>query len=111
MHVLALVSREDYTQRVSRGNSFTRLSLARTACRLPHLTVNVLKMKSRIFLAGLLLAVCVSVAATQQRTDPAGDMARTLPIVSEPNAVVWVDEIRRRPTHGGAPFPPLSVPP
>jgi lipopolysaccharide biosynthesis regulator YciM len=110
MRVLALVSREDYTLRVSRRNSFTRLSLARTACRLPHLTVNVLKMKSRIFLAGLLLAVCASAAATQQVTEPASGMARTLTIVSEPNAVVWVDEIRRGTTNGDGRLAQVRVP-
>ncbi len=100
MRVLALVSREDYTQRASGRNSITRLSLQRTPCRLRHLAVNVLKMKSRIFLAGLLLAVCASVAATLQRTETAGGTG-TLTIVSEPNAVVWVDEIRRGTTNDG----------
>jgi len=58
-------------------------------------------MRLRILLAGLLLAANASVAWTQPRTEPAGGNARTLTIVSEPNAVVWIDEIRRGPTDGG----------
>jgi tetratricopeptide (TPR) repeat protein len=66
-----------------------------------YLTVKVLEMRLRIFLAGLLVAAYAGVAWTQQRTESAGGTARLLTIVSEPNAVVWIDEIRRGATDGG----------
>jgi tetratricopeptide (TPR) repeat protein len=66
-----------------------------------YLTVKVLEMRLRIFLAGLLVAAYAGVAWTQQRTESAGGTARILTIVSEPNAVVWIDEIRRGATDGG----------
>ncbi len=55
-------------------------------------------MRWRILLAGLLLAANATVAWSQVRTEPVGGNARTLTIVSEPNAVVWIDEIRRGAT-------------
>jgi tetratricopeptide (TPR) repeat protein len=55
-------------------------------------------MRLRILLAGLLLVAQASAASTPQRTEPAGGAGRTLTIVSEPNAVVWIDEIRRGAT-------------
>src|SRR6266446_633119 len=55
-------------------------------------------MRLRILLAGLLLAANATVAWSQVRTEPVGGNARTLTIVSEPNAVVWIDEIRRGAT-------------
>jgi len=57
-------------------------------------------MRWRILLAGLLLAANATVAWSQVRTEPVGGNARTLTIVSEPNAVVWIDEIRRGATDG-----------
>ena len=57
-------------------------------------------MRLRILLAGLLLAANATVAWSQVRTEPVGGNARTLTIVSEPNAVVWIDEIRRGATDG-----------
>jgi tetratricopeptide (TPR) repeat protein len=67
-------------------------------------------MRLRILLAGLLLAANASVAWTQSRTGPAGGNARTLTIVSEPNAAVWIDEIRRGATDGGGHLAQVSVP-
>ncbi len=55
-------------------------------------------MRWRILLAGLLLAANATVAWSQVRTAPVAGNARTLTIVSEPNAVVWIDEIRRGAT-------------
>ena len=59
-------------------------------------------MKLKIGLAGLLLIACGNVTLAQRRpsTDPGGS-ERTLTIVTEPNAVVWVDEIRRGTTDAG----------
>ena len=48
----------------------------------------------------MLLAANASMAWSQVRTEPVGGNARTLTIVSEPNAVVWIDEIRRGATDG-----------
>src|SRR5882762_757280 len=56
-------------------------------------------MRLRICLVGLLLAACGGLAPAQQRPEgSAGGTARSLTIVSEPNAVVWMDEIRRGTT-------------
>jgi len=57
-------------------------------------------MRLRILLAGLLLAANATVAWSQVRTEPVGGNARTLTIVSEPHAVIWIDEIRRGATDG-----------
>lgn len=53
-------------------------------------------MRLRNCLAGLLLAACGSIALGQPA--PAGGTARTLTVITEPNAVVWIDEIRRGTT-------------
>ncbi len=74
-----------------------------------YLTVNVLEMVLRIFLAGFLVASYAGVAWTQQRTESVGGTGRMLTIVSEPNAVVWVDEIRRGATDGGGRLAPVRV--
>jgi tetratricopeptide (TPR) repeat protein len=56
-------------------------------------------MKLKIGLAGLLFVTCGVVASAQQRPNSNPDVgARTLTIVTEPNAVVWIDEIRRGTT-------------
>jgi tetratricopeptide (TPR) repeat protein len=57
-------------------------------------------MKLRVCLAALLLVVSSSLTIGQrQRTvAPASGQARTLTIVTEPAAVVWLDEIRRGKT-------------
>ncbi|HVS80786.1 MAG TPA: tetratricopeptide repeat protein [Pyrinomonadaceae bacterium] len=56
-------------------------------------------MNLRICLTGLLLVVC-GVALAQQRSkpSPAANTTRALTIVTEPNAIVWLDEIRRGAT-------------
>jgi len=66
-------------------------------------------MRLRFFLAGLLCAAFSGVAWTQQPPDPAGRPARILTIVSEPNAVVWVDEIRRGATDSGGRLAQVGV--
>jgi len=58
-------------------------------------------MRLRICLVGLLLAAGGGFAPAQQRPAGPGGPARTLTIVSEPNAVVWIDEIRRGTTDAG----------
>jgi tetratricopeptide (TPR) repeat protein len=67
-------------------------------------------MKLKIALAGLLLIACGDVASAQRRPrpDPGGN-ERTLTIVTEPNAVVWVDEIRRGTADAGGTLAQLKV--
>jgi tetratricopeptide (TPR) repeat protein len=67
-------------------------------------------MKLKIGLAGLLLIGCANVALAQRapKPDPGGN-ERTLTLVSEPNAVVWVDEIRRGTTDAGGTLAQLKV--
>jgi tetratricopeptide (TPR) repeat protein len=55
-------------------------------------------MRLAICLAGWLLVAGASIAPAQQ--GPAG-ATRTLAVISEPNAAVWVDEIRRGTTDAG----------
>jgi tetratricopeptide (TPR) repeat protein len=56
-------------------------------------------MRLRNCLAGLLLAASCSIAPAQQRSgSPVGGSIRVLSIVTEPSAVVWIDEIRRGAT-------------
>jgi tetratricopeptide (TPR) repeat protein len=55
-------------------------------------------MKLRICLAALLLTVCGVAVLAQRKPIPAATAGRTLTIVTEPNAIVWLDEIRRGTT-------------
>jgi tetratricopeptide (TPR) repeat protein len=67
-------------------------------------------MRLWICLAGLLLAACGTIALAQQRRDAsAGGTARTLTIVTEPSAVVWIDEIRRGTTDTGGRLTQVKV--
>ena len=55
-----------------------------------------------IGLAGLLLIACGDMVSAQRRPSPdPGANERALTVVSEPNAVVWIDEIRRGTTDVG----------
>ena len=56
-------------------------------------------MKGRTFFAGLLLLLAIGTIAGQRRgAGGAPASARTLTIVSEPAALVWLDEVRRGTT-------------
>jgi len=60
-------------------------------------------MKLRFWLAGCLVAICGSLADAQRprKVTPVANnanTARTLIVVAEPNALVWLDEIRRGTT-------------
>lgn len=57
-------------------------------------------MKLRICLA-LLLAICNDVVLAQRKPVSAPNSGRALTIVTEPNAIVWLDEIRRGTTDAG----------
>ncbi len=56
-------------------------------------------MKTSIYLAGIMVSICCGVAGAQRaRQTVETNSARALTIISEPNAVVWIDEIRRGTT-------------
>ena len=55
-------------------------------------------MKLRICLAALLLTVCGMAVLAQRKPIPAANSGRTLMVVTEANAIVWFDEIRRGTT-------------
>jgi len=57
--------------------------------------VNLAEMKLRICVAALLLTIYGGAGLAQRKPIPAANSARTLTIVSEANAIVWLDEIRR----------------
>lgn len=65
----------------------------RNPCVVSAVGVNLLEMKASTFFIVALLAVVVIQASAQRAS-----ATRTLTIVSEPNAVVWIDEIRRGAT-------------
>ena len=110
MRIFALVSPADYTLRASRRNSFTRLTLVGSACRLLPLAVKVLEMKLKIGLAGLLLIACGALAPAQRRPNPdSGGNERILTVVTEPNVIVWIDEIRRGTTDAGGTLAQVKV--
>jgi tetratricopeptide (TPR) repeat protein len=55
-------------------------------------------MKSRIWLAAFLITVCGVAVLAQRKPGPTPSSGRALTIVTEPNAIVWLDEIRRGTT-------------
>lgn len=55
-------------------------------------------MKLRILLAGLLLVGCSGVVSAQRKPTAPTNSSRSLTILTEPNAIVWLDEIRRGAT-------------
>jgi tetratricopeptide (TPR) repeat protein len=55
-------------------------------------------MKSRIWLASLLLAASAAAVWAQRKPIPTANSGRTLTVVAEPSAIVWLDEIRRGAT-------------
>jgi tetratricopeptide (TPR) repeat protein len=66
-----------------------------------------MKFTSSAF-AILLVILCVAQAA-QRSSPPGSDTARTLTVISEPNAIVWIDEIRRGTTDNSGRLPDLKV--
>jgi tetratricopeptide (TPR) repeat protein len=58
-------------------------------------------MKFRIYLATVLFTVCGVTVTAQRKPIPAANSGRTLTILTEPNAIVWLDEIRRGATDAG----------
>ena len=69
--------------------------------RRAFVAVNLAEMKLRICLAALLLTICGSAVLAQRKPIPATNSGRALMIVTEPNAIVWLDEIRRGATDAG----------
>jgi len=69
-----------------------------------------MEMKLKIGLAGLLLIACGDMVSAQRRPNPdPGGNERALTVVTEPNAVVWVDEIRRGTTDAGGTLAQVKV--
>src|SRR5258708_18222802 len=71
-------------------------------------------MKLRICIAGLLLVFAVGdvEAQRQRQAAPAGNAGRTLTVMTEPdapNAIVWLDEIRRGVTDNAGKLAQLKV--
>jgi tetratricopeptide (TPR) repeat protein len=65
-------------------------------------------MRLKIFLAGWLFAACTGFAWTLQRPNSAGT-GRVVTVISEPNAIVWVDEVRRGVTDDGGRLARIGV--
>jgi tetratricopeptide (TPR) repeat protein len=94
------IASEDYTQNTVRRNTFTRICLRQTACGHSPVAVNLAAMNLRISVAALLLVLSAQVVVGQRRATGtgSGEPTRTLTIISEPAAIVWLDEIRRGAT-------------
>lgn len=94
------VASEDYTQTTPRRNTFTRLYLRESACGGTHVAVNVRKMKVRVCVVVFLVVFFADSVIGQRRTSgtTTAEATRTLTIVAEPGAIVWLDEIRRGKT-------------
>ena len=58
-------------------------------------------MNLRICLTPLLIALCSASVLAQRKPIPTPNSGRTLTILTEPNAIVWLDEIRRGATDAG----------
>jgi len=85
--------------------------LSKLLARPASLAVNVLLMKSKVFLFGLLLVLSSAELSAQRKRQvpPAGSTARTITVLTEPNAIVWLDEIRRGTTDDGGKLAALRV--
>lgn len=82
--------------------------------RFASVAVHVLQMKLRICLAGLLTVFVVgdAWAQRQRKVNPAANAGRTLAVLTEPNApnaVVWLDEIRRGATDNDGKLAQIKV--
>ena len=67
-------------------------------------------MRLRICLAGLLLAAYFSLGSGHQRPSPGrAGTARTVTVITEPNSVVWLDEIRRGTTDASGRLSQIKV--
>ncbi len=67
-------------------------------------------MRLKICLAGLLLAAYGSLVSAQRRPAvSAAGRARTLTVVTEPNALVWIDEIRRGTTDANGKLASIKI--
>jgi tetratricopeptide (TPR) repeat protein len=64
-------------------------------------------MKTLMCVIGLLIALCGVAASQSQR--PISSAPRTITITSEPNAVVWIDEIRRGVTNDNGALSSLKI--
>src|SRR5437588_1881819 len=69
-------------------------------------------MKSKFVIAFFLL-IAATLAPGQRRSQPAGTpvFGRTLTILTEANAIVWIDDIRRGTTGSGGRLETLKVSP
>src|ERR1700752_430073 len=80
-------------------NSFARCHFGPNACDCPIRAVKVIEMKSRAVFAGLVWLTTLSAVMGQPRSFGESTAAgRTLTVMTEPAAIVWLDEIRRGTT-------------
>ena len=67
-------------------------------------------MRSKVYLAGILLVISVvALGQRRSRPAPAPSAARTLTILTEANAAIWIDEIRRGTTDNGGKLEMVKV--
>src|SRR5215510_3096100 len=77
-----------------RRNIFTRFDFDRLTCQSALVALNLRKMKSWYWLTSLLILTAGVAVAQQQSRSRLTSPAHGLTIASQPNAIVWLDEIR-----------------
>ena len=93
---------------------FYKIDFPNSLARARSSAVNVQQMKRRICLAGLLMVFVVGNvwAQRQRKVTSAGNAGRTLTVLTEPsapNAIVWLDEIRRGATDAAGRLAALKI--
>lgn len=97
------LTREDYTQAASPRNNITRWIVRLHHCAESGAKVNLLTMKLRAALIPLVVFAGFSLTQGQRpRQTSNASSERTIAIQTDPNAIVWIDDIRRGVTddHG-----------
>ena len=86
------------------AQQYYKIGRSRNPCVQSVVAVNLLEMKVSTFF----MAVLLGLTTIQSSAQKAGTN-RTLTIVSEPNAIVWIDEIRRGVTDSGGRLEDLKI--
>lgn len=90
---------------------FYKMDFLKVACQGQFFCGKRTAMKPRICLAGLLMVLAVGDVWAQRRSQvtPAGNTGRTLTVLTEANAIVWLDEIRRGATDNAGKLAQIKV--
>lgn len=107
--LIVFISGEDYTQRPPARNINRRFRATKIACTSEMPAVKLLQMKLRILALTLLLGAFAGVNGAQTARRSTGTNERTITVITEPNAIVWIDEIRRGSTDSSGRLADMKV--